>query len=51
MCHSRTLNNKNNRLQERDLRIVYDDYEIKLQRTSGAGSLLYNTQKTYTCTL
>ena len=27
MCHSRTLNNKINRIQERALRIVYNDYK------------------------
>ena len=27
MCHSRTLNNKMNRIQERALRIVYNDYK------------------------
>ena len=27
MCHSRTLNNKINRIQERALRIIYSDYK------------------------
>ena len=27
MCHSRSLNNKINRIQERTLRIVYRDYK------------------------
>ena len=27
MCHSRTLNNKINRIQEQALRIVYNDYK------------------------
>ena len=27
MCHSRTLNNKINRIHERALRIVYNDYK------------------------
>ena len=28
MCHSRTLNNKINRIQERALRIIYSDYNL-----------------------
>ena len=40
MCHSRALNNKINRIQERALRIVYNDYLSQFQRTSRAESLL-----------
>ena len=43
ICHSRTLNNKINRIQERALRI---DYNNKFHRTSReAESLLYNSRK------
>ena len=31
MCHSRTLNNKINRIQEQDLRIVYNDYKFSFK--------------------
>ena len=33
MCHSRALNNKINRIQERALRIVYNDYEPNFKRS------------------
>ena len=36
MCHSRALNNKINRIQERALRIVYNDYLSQFRRTSRA---------------
>ena len=31
MCHSRTLNNKISRIQEQDLRIVYNDYKFSFK--------------------
>ena len=36
MCHSRSLNNKINRIQERALRIVYNDYLSQFRRNSRA---------------
>ena len=31
MCHSRTLNTKINKIQERALKIVYNDYKLNFK--------------------
>ena len=46
MCHSRSLNNKINRMQGRALRIVYTSYKASLKKLYKKTNLSRNTRKT-----
>ena len=48
MCHSRTLNNKINRIQQRALRIAYTDYKPIFKELLERDHLFYSSRKKYT---